>query len=436
MLMSVWNSSRGYRSSLIFAELNIGLKISERTAGNADIPAGNPVQTMYAMERFIQSAPLLILLTACAAISSVYPYVLILLSGLLMILFTVRSLSEQPHVLLPVLQLVLSAAFALLSMGVFSYMIFYEIRTEKSGPLRLFLPALSFLLMQSIYAQAAFPIVLFNALLLTILSCILSLFETCALQYIAAKKQFANAVSVTAVNEMYEKKLNKELVIKNYLADKNARLEERETISRNIHNSVGHSITAAIMTLDAADLLFDTKPEQAREKMRLANERIRGSLDSIRHAVRVLDSETQLIHIDDFIRELTSICDSFAMDTAIRIRSDFSSVGNSLLLPHEHTEFLTGAVQELLTNGVRHGNANLFTLCLSADSRHIKVSVSDNGKSDFSDDNRLEKIQNGFGLKKLISYTKRCGGTAEFENCNGFRSVITLPLYPEYEVTE
>ena len=58
-----------------------------------------------------------------------------------------------------------------------------------------------------------------------------------------------------SISEMREKKLNRELAKANYLADKNARLTERENISRNIHNSVGHSITAAIMTLDAADML-------------------------------------------------------------------------------------------------------------------------------------------------------------------------------------
>ena len=63
------------------------------------------------------------------------------------------------------------------------------------------------------------------------------------------------------LNEMHEKRLNQELTKQNYLADKNARLVERENISRNIHNSVGHSITAAIMTLDAADMLYDVMVE-------------------------------------------------------------------------------------------------------------------------------------------------------------------------------
>ncbi len=71
--------------------------------------------------------------------------------------------------------------------------------------------------------------------------------------YFSAKTEAEKAVRQSAVGELAEKRLNRELKLKNYLADKNARLEERETISRNIHNSVGHSITAAVMTLDAAD---------------------------------------------------------------------------------------------------------------------------------------------------------------------------------------
>ena len=101
------------------------------------------------------------------------------------------------------------------------------------------------------------------------------------------------------VSEMHEKRLNRELVKQNYLADKNARLLERENISRNIHNSVGHSITAAIMTLDAADMLYDVKPDEARKRMNDANERIRGSLESIRRAVRTLDDEEGTMPISD-----------------------------------------------------------------------------------------------------------------------------------------
>lgn len=120
--------------------------------------------------------------------------------------------------------------------------------------------------------------------------------------------------------------MNRELVIKNYLADKNARLEERENISRNIHNSVGHSITAAIMTLDAADLLSEKDPNQAREKLNAANRRIRTGLEAIRHAVRVLDEESESISAWDFLQELNDLTDSFVMDTTVQVYQDYNDL--------------------------------------------------------------------------------------------------------------
>jgi len=232
----------------------------------------------------------------------------------------------------------------------------------------------------------------------------------------------------STVSEMHEKKLNRQLAQQSYLADKNARLTERENISRNIHNSVGHSITAAIMTLDAADMLYDKKPEEARKRMNDANERIRGSLESIRRAVRTLDQDSQDVPLTDLIAGMDSIIDEFVMDTervCNRLYDDFPA---GMQLPHEHLEFLTGVLQELLTNGVKHGQADTFLVSLTGDSAHIRLTVKDNGHSDYGAENEKQRLAQGFGLKKIISYTERCGGHAEFTNEDGFRSVVELPV--------
>ena len=391
------------------------------------------VMIMYKMEQFIQSAILLLILTAISVFSSFSPYVCILLAGILMTVFTIRSLSDRQNWLLSCIQLLLSAAFAAVSANPFACLIGYECRSIKHRWVPLLIPSLFYGTLQLFTDNIMLPQIICNILLLLVISAIIYIAEQLVTRYIFAHNQIAQAVSITAVNEMYEKKLNQELLIKNHLTEKNARLEERENISRNIHNSVGHSITAAIMTLDAADMLFDSAPDKAREKMNTANERIRTSLDTIRQAVRVLDSENPLVDINDFIRQLTSVTDSFMMDTTLQIRTDFTSIQPDLQLPHEHTEFLTGALQELLSNGVRHGNATLFTIRLVTDSGHVRLYVSDNGNSDFSPNNMNERIQNGYGLKKLISYARRHGGSAAFSNENGFKSDITLPLLKEDE---
>lgn len=381
------------------------------------------------MRQFVQSMMLLILITALSVPTSPYPYVYIMSAGLLMVLFGAKSVSEKYGIEFFALMAVLLAVFAYCSGNFFAFLIFHEYRIGKAGKLRILFPAVIYGAFSAVIWELTLPQVLFRVIALSFFSLLLHIIELLADTYLFSVEKAARAVRVTAVNEMYEKKLNHELVLKNYLADRNARLEERENISRNIHNSVGHSITAAIMTLDAADMLFDSAPEKAREKMNTANERIRASLNTIRYAVRVLDTGNEYIEMADFIREITAIADNFIMDTHRRVLMDFSRINDAAVILREHAEFLTGAVQEFLTNGVRHGCAQMFTIIGTADSAHMQISVEDNGSSDFSPQNSSERIKNGFGLKKIASYVKRCGGTVTFENEHGFRSVIVLPLY-------
>ena len=56
------------------------------------------------------------------------------------------------------------------------------------------------------------------------------------------------------------------------------------------------------------------------------------------------------------------------------------------------------------------------------------MTVADNGSSDFTESNREEKLEAGFGLKKIAAYAKRCGGYAAFTGDEGFRTEIELPL--------
>ena len=100
----------------------------------------------------------------------------------------------------------------------------------------------------------------------------------------------------------------------------------------------------------------------------------------------------------------------------------------TLQIPHEHAEFLTGVLQEMLTNGVKHGNATEFVVILSGDSAHIRLESKDNGRSDFTAENSGARIEKGFGVKKIISYAERCGGKTSFTNEDGFRAMVELPV--------
>lgn len=399
---------------------------------------------MYAIERFTLNALIIILLTIYACFYVDNPYYMIILSGIMLCIVCKESLEEKNINCMLVIRYILALIFVLYTDVYISYLLFYicsdyNVELDNKKKYKIFMPAIIYFFENLISHNQNYPLLLLHTIVLILISTVIFFVQYFIEKYLSAKNSVLKAVSVMAVNEMYANKLNQELIIKNYLTDKNARLEERENISRNIHNSVGYSITAAVMTLDAADMLFDVSPEKAREKINIANKRIRGSLESIRQAVRVLDNENKYIAINDFICELTTIIDNFVIDSSvnrvemgiseINIYTNFENVNTDVVIPHEHTEFLTGALGEFLSNGVRHGKATEFIVTLIADSSNLKLKVVDNGKSDFSNSNEKERIEKGFGIKKMMSYVKKCGGEMSIFNENGFNQEITIRLF-------
>ena len=402
------------------------------------------------MIRFLWTTILLAGLCVLAGFHAEYFMGCLLCGAALIVVFQIQSLTDTQSRSSLVIQGILSLLFSFFAGHFAAYLIFYEWRLtyrseraktgegvagkgqrgrEKYPFLRVVLPGLFCFLGR--VTNDSLPYLLWHVLLLTACSAVFYGIEAAVSHYLRIQRESAVAIRGAAINELYEKKLNQELRMKNYLAERNARMEERENISRNIHNSVGHTITAAVMTLDAAEMLVDVDSGKAKERMITAKERMKEGLGAIRCAVRVLDKENQSVQVEDFLRELSAVTENFMMDTELDVKTDVNVSIGMPDIPSVHTEFLTGAVQELLTNGVKHGKANRFLLSVRADSAHLQVAVRDNGTGDFSEENKEAKIKEGFGLKKIVSYLKKCGGDARFTNENGFCAVLTVPLIRE-----
>lgn len=371
---------------------------------------------------------IIIILTIAGLFTSKAPELFVVAAGLLMVLTTYESFYEDVSRALLAAEVVVMTSFAVLSGGFAGFIVFFLLKAAREY-IRIILGVCLFLLATFIiYKNMSFAMCIVNTLILSVAFFLLILLHI-LLEHIEKRKRWEEGrVTASNISEMHEKRLNEQLVMQNFLVEKNARLVERENISRNIHNSVGHSITAAIMTLDAADVLYDVRPEEARKRMNDANVRIRGSLESIRRAVRVLDEDGIEIFASDLKHEMENIIHEFMMGTKIRVDQDFSQLMEDIKMPHDHAVFLTGALQEMLTNGMKHGNASEFVVILFGDTAHVRLEVSDNGHSDFDSLNSKSRIDNGFGIKKIISYAEKCGGKTSFVNGNGFKGMVELPI--------
>ena len=393
------------------------------------VPSGFPVAFWEnSMLTTILDNIIIIILTVFGITKNQSPALLIISAAALMILITYRSFCDEASKPIIALNLLSMTLFALLSGNFAGFLVFFlqkDIRKIIKTTTGTVLFVISYLIIND---NSSIAMCMLQTLILLALYMLLTLIQK-LIEWADKRKLTENQRMVQSnISELHEKRLNEQLVMQKLVDEKNARLRERENISRNIHNSVGHSITAAIMTLDAADMLYDVKPEEARKKMNDANTRIRGSLESIRRAVRVLDEENKILLAKDLKEELRTIAAEFAMDTSIEIFENYNEIADEVELPDEHVVFLTGVLQESLTNGLKHGNATEFVVFLMGDTAHVRLEISDNGASDFDKTNQAAKIEQGFGLKKIDSYVKMSGGKTKFTNDGGFKTIIELPI--------
>ena len=247
---------------------------------------------------------------------------------------------------------------------------------------------------------------------------------------ITTNAKLNQALTAAAVEALEQRSLREEIAKNQKINENNARLEERERISRDIHNYVGHTLSAATVTLDAATLLVPSDQDKALEKIDAANSRVHEAISSVRSVVRTLDAEDDCIETADYLLSLEKMVDEFKTDTAIKIYHNFKQEHPDARIPIQTASFLSSSLSELLTNGVKHGNADLFVITFVLDTGHIRLRVQDNGSGwgDISLNEKKLRLANGFGLRKIRDYTESCGGSFDIDSVDGFTVDLSLPF--------
>jgi len=254
-----------------------------------------------------------------------------------------------------------------------------------------------------------------QVLLVVVLAILFAVVDLSVRSMLYKNKQLYHQMESTALNEQKVKNLNRDISLRSQVAERNARLEERENIARNIHNVVGHTITSALVSLQAYEVLKEADPDRAEGKLSATSERMHLALEEIRRAVRVLATEA----------------DKFSTDTEIKIVHNFAEGHDKELRVEKRTcEFLHSVLTECLNNGIRHGEATQFFVHLTYDTAHIKLVVSDDGKG-FEGLPVVEKkkrLENGYGLRKMKDYVQTHAGTFKLDGEYGFQVLVELPL--------
>lgn len=188
---------------------------------------------------------------------------------------------------------------------------------------------------------------------------------------------------------------------------------ERVRISRELHDEVGQTLTAVLLTLgQSAGRAGSAAPhvQQAQDSVRLALDEVRRISARLRPGV-----------LDDLglIPALTSLCTETAEAAAVTVTRDLRDIGPAT---RDQELAIYRIAQESLTNVVRHAGATSLTLTLAREGDRAILTVDDDGRG--------IDAPAGAGREGMAERALLAGGTLEVTDRpgGGTRVRLDLPL--------
>lgn len=190
-------------------------------------------------------------------------------------------------------------------------------------------------------------------------------------------------------------------------------LEERTRLARDIHDSIGHTLTAASIQLTKAEGFFSRDAETALHALIEARGCIHEGMRDIREVLGTLNSNTGEFDLLDQIRKLTERLprDRFKID--LQLSGDQRGYNKAVLLA------VYRMVQEGITNILKHSGAKHVEIRVKLGKEMIRASVRDDGRGfklaagDRPGHSDFENL--GFGLEGLRDRIGLVRGTMKIE---------------------
>ncbi len=226
---------------------------------------------------------------------------------------------------------------------------------------------------------------------------------------------FAVYASTTAAREREARsalaRVNAELVSTRELLANSSRLAERQRISRDLHDLMGHHLTALSLQLETAS---HQASGEVGARVRAARGIAGGLLDDVRQVVR-----------------------AFRTDNEIELAGPLRTLVNAIQRPNVHLELperleiddpvranaILRSVQEIVTNAARHAEAPNLWITIERQPAGLVISARDDGKG-------ARAVRFGSGLDGMRERLAELGGSITVDTApgRGFRLDLTLPL--------
>lgn len=196
-------------------------------------------------------------------------------------------------------------------------------------------------------------------------------------------------------------------------------LVERTRIARNIHDTLGHTLTALGIQLEVAQQIYLSQPEKTGRRLDTAKQLTDQCLQDIRTVVHTLRQANF-----DLTQGLTGLMIHLQQMQPIATKIQL----NLPLLPLQTSYQIYCIIQEGITNIQKHADASHVCLRSSSTAEFLTIELSDDGCG-------FDTAQptSGFGLQGMRERLQLVGGILQIDSSQtqGTQLRLRIPSYPD-----
>jgi two-component sensor histidine kinase len=199
-------------------------------------------------------------------------------------------------------------------------------------------------------------------------------------------------------------------------------LQERNRIARDLHDSLGHALTALNIQLQAAARLWQEDPGQAQQFLSEAHRLGSIAISETRQVVGTLRAE--IAETQSLETLIESLVKDFEHTTGVH---PSVTISGSPTLPPIVVTALYRISQEALNNIRKYAKATAVHIQVCITSTNVGLLIQDNGRGF-----KPENVNSGFGLQGMHERVSALRGSIKIRSEPGYGCKITIeiPLKP------
>ena len=225
--------------------------------------------------------------------------------------------------------------------------------------------------------------------------------------------------TIEEVHQLYKELQTANEQLKEYadMSERMAQTRERNRLAREIHDTLGHTLTGISAGLDACLALVDVSPDETKKQLELLAGVSREGIRDIRRSVHELRPDSlERLSLEVAIRKMI-----VEMSQVSGVQIYFDTEEEHLKFDKDEESAIYRVIQEGITNAVRHGQAGRIWISLKRKDGEIILTIRDDGSG-------CKEMKSGFGTRHIRERIEMLQGTVSFDGRHGFVITAHIPI--------